>query len=173
MGAVLETTYRCHRWHQAVRPGRHWSQPVGACIGSMPQQRWQQLHDALRPRQCDKMRSWIISIAARHGDRGSWKHATEHAEVGGASSIEPCSCPSQAELRSQSASKLKRTSVRPAVQLLADHVLLLCCTSTVDRCHERLHGTSGNHGRPRTTIVATSAMPGICTPYRPFCMLGR
>ena len=112
-----------------------------------------------------------MSIAARHGDRGSWKHATEHAEVGGASSIEPCSCPSQAELRSQSASKLKRTSVRPAVQLLADHVLLLCCTSTVDRCHERLHGTSGNHGRPRTTIVATSAMPGICTHYVHFYML--
>ena len=169
----MQTTYRCHRWHQAVCPDHHWSQPIGTCIHSTQRQHWRHLHDAPQHRQCDKVRSWIMSIAARHGDRGSWKHATEHAEVGGASSIEPCSCPSQAELRSQSASKLKRTSVRPAVQLLADHVLLLCCTSTIDRCHERLHGTSGNHGRPRTTIVATSAMPGICTPYRPFCMLGR
>ena len=82
MSDTSKTTYERSLWHYVVRPGRHWSRLVGGCICSTPQQYWHLLHDALHPCQCDKVISCIMSIAARHDDRSSQKHAAKHAEAG-------------------------------------------------------------------------------------------
>ena len=64
----IRDTYRRRQPHHAARTVCHWSPVVGGCTHSTPEQSWQHFHDAATSRQCDKMRSSIMSIAMRLGD---------------------------------------------------------------------------------------------------------